>query len=441
MATVEQLVDFGRRSYFAGKRDLYSSVVKELGSVIRRLAEKDQIDLAIQLEGVWYNSLVKLVESEDNYRSAFSGHYHALWEAGTRRRKLASSGDGGDVCFVIPNGVLLGHTQVMLEIIRSWQLDNLAVRAVVVSLSSFDDKLLAGLRGLGIRYFCPPSRGLGIVAIAEWAREVIRRENCTTAIWVSVPCVVSFLFGFGIAPRQVFWSLKFHPVHLGPSVLHIAMTPPGRGDVHFDGKIWKRFSPPLSVPDVLGNDKKISDLRDRLDGEFIFGALARTEKFNSIAYVDAVVDIVSRCPGSIFVYTGHQDSPTIVEGFRRVGLTKSLRYVGWVDTNLYAQSLDVFLETFPFGCGVTGAQAVNAGTRTVSLWCDETLPRYYFESLGSARELFRHWRIETEVDGYVRAAVECFREGVSPPHDQVKAQLKELDRDKARAFYALLRSD
>jgi hypothetical protein len=328
----------------------------------------------------------------------------------------------------------------MLEIIRAWRRDNLPVRPFVVSLSTFDHQLLSALRELGIECFWPPSTDGGIVSTAEWARAVIRREVCSTAIWVSVPCVVSFLFGLGIAPKQVFWSLKFHPVHLGPSILHIAMTPPGRGDVHFGGKTWKRFSPPLSIPESSIDDQKIASLRDRFDGKFIFGALARTEKFNSITYVDAVIKIIHSCPGSVFVYTGRQDSLTIIEGFRKAGLVNSLRYVGWVDTGLYARSLDVFLETFPFGCGVTGAQAVNSGTRTVSLWCDETLPRYYFESLAAARERVDRWRVETEVEAYVQSAVEFFRQGVYQSCERDKGMLKEMDREKARDFYMLMRS-
>jgi hypothetical protein len=38
--------------------------------------------------------------------------------------------------------------------------------------------------------------------------------------------------------------------------------------------------------------------------------------------------------------------------------------VGWVDTPLYAAILDVFLETFPLGCGITGYQAIDEGTRS-----------------------------------------------------------------------------
>ena len=33
-------------------------------------------------------------------------------------------------------------------------------------------------------------------------------------------------------------------------------------------------------------------------------------------------------------------------------------FAGWVDTRLYASALDLFLETFPLGCGITGRAIV-----------------------------------------------------------------------------------
>ena len=438
MKTVDDVIKVGRDAFYSGQIDRYLDAVRKVGSLIKDLADSDKVDLALNIEGYWYNNLVKLIESEQAYHNAFQRHYDALWKAGFRRRISLPARDARRICFVIPSGVLLGHTQVMLQIIRAWLRADESIQPCVVSLSDFDGKLDAALKSLGVTFFAPPGGLGGFAGLAEWCRNIIRQENCNTAVWVSVPVMVSYLFGFGVAPRQVFWSLKFHPVHLGDSVTHIAMTPPGVGEVLFHGRPWKRFSPPLSIPESTCRSEDVSRIRNELGASFIFGALARTEKFNSPEYVDTVVDIIRRCSNSVFVYTGHQDSPLIRARFSEAGLSSAIRFVGWVDTNLYAQALDVFLETFPFGCGVTGAQAVNAGTRMVSLWRNETLPRYYFESLGQARALSSRWRIEDDVGEYKNRAVEFYEQGNSSASGVSLGLLTSLDNDKATRFRDLV---
>lgn len=41
-------------------------------------------------------------------------------------------------------------------------------------------------------------------------------------------------------------------------------------------------------------------------------------------------------------------------------------FLGWVDTRLYAQVIDIFIDSFPFPCTVTALQAMAAGKRIVS---------------------------------------------------------------------------
>ena len=58
--------------------------------------------------------------------------------------------------------------------------------------------------------------------------------------------------------------------------------------------------------------------------------------------------------------------------------------MGWVDSNLYAEAIDIFLETFPFGCGVTGFQAMGHATPLVSYKANDTLYGYQLEGARDA---------------------------------------------------------
>ena len=70
----------------------------------------------------------------------------------------------------------------------------------------------------------------------------------------------------------------------------------------------------------------------------------------------------------------------LLERAKLKGVDKKIFYIGWVDAELFSLAYDVFLETFPFGCGITGMQALTNGTALVSLWYKDTLPRYQLKS-------------------------------------------------------------
>jgi hypothetical protein len=70
-----------------------------------------------------------------------------------------------------------------------------------------------------------------------------------------------------------------------------------------------------------------------------------------------------------------------LNNLKKFNLLNRCFYIGWVDTNFYSELIDIFLETFPFGCGITGAQSLFQGNILISKWDNNTLPRYYFNDL------------------------------------------------------------
>ena len=57
-----------------------------------------------------------------------------------------------------------------------------------------------------------------------------------------------------------------------------------------------------------------------------------------------------------------------------------------MDGPLYAAALDLFLETFPLGCGITGYQAIDAGVPLLSYADANTVfGMQYWEEVGAGR--------------------------------------------------------
>jgi hypothetical protein len=443
MLDIRQLIQSGRSAFLAGDLETYRTATRLTAKVIRDLAVADRVDDALNLEAVWYQHLVKQMETEENYFEAFRWHTEALFSAGSRLRRATTNLVSPDrIAFIVPNGVLLGHTQVLLKILREWRARKIPVQPVVISLTHFSDELAAPLRSLDVEMRAAGSGGAAPSTAILWCRDVIAQLGCGTAVWVSVPIWASYALGMRLAAKQVLWSLKFHPVHLGDEVKHVAMTPPGEGSITIHGKEWSRFSPPLTIGSKRRTREEIAALKNSFGGRFLFGSLARTEKFNSPQFVSAITDILAACKESIFLYTGAEDSHPLRKAFEDRGLHNSAIYVGWVDTELYSQTLDVFLETFPFGCGVTGAQAVDSGTKTISLWCNETLPRYYYKDFNEAKSACGHWTVvDTERDFIHAAITRCLNHNSNVTQSNEIGLLSRLDSVKSETFFRLITSD
>jgi predicted O-linked N-acetylglucosamine transferase (SPINDLY family) len=56
-------------------------------------------------------------------------------------------------------------------------------------------------------------------------------------------------------------------------------------------------------------------------------------------------------------------------------------YIGWVDTSLWAQVIDVFLDTWPFGSGHTAWEAIAANKHFVSMEADDRAEQCFVHGL------------------------------------------------------------
>jgi glycosyltransferase involved in cell wall biosynthesis len=290
---------------------------------------------------------------------------------------------------------------------EDWRRRYPQLRILFVGLTPCQPDLARRLDTLEIEALIPETN-LWPVELANWLRQVLAAENAGTAVWLSVPFWAPFLFGYRVAKRQVFWSLKFHAVHLGDEVVHIGMTKKRDGTVDIHGKPWLAFQPPLAVSIQERDTATRASMRGVYHNKFLFGTLAREEKFNSPRFAAAVARILKRCPSSTFMFTGREISPVLERALVEHDVAEQAVFIGWVDTELYANLIDCFLETFPFGCGVTGMQALSHGTPVISLWDTDTLPTFYFEDESQASRFHPNWHVSTDEEVYIDAAVERF---------------------------------
>lgn len=430
----------GVSAFESGETAAYHSAVESTGKELQQLCELGRPDLALKLEPRWYQYLVKKIESDEHYAKCFRHHYKSLWSCGVAMSPgPIISGAPDSIAFVAMHSVLLGHTEVMLLIMADWKRHHPELRAMFVGLSPCKPDLAGRLEALGIQVVTP-DQSLPPLMAAKWLRKTLIQENVGTAIWLSLPIWAPFIFGYGIARKQIFWSLKFHAVHLGPSVVHIGMTKTRSGTTEIHGQPWQGFQPPLAVSVITRDLKKRNKLRGEFDDKFLFTTLAREEKFHSDSFAFAIAHILKRCPRSVFLFSGKSVSPVLKRTLTQHGVMSQAHFVGWVNTELYANLADCFLESFPFGCGVTGMQAISHGTPVVSLWAEDTLPTFYFEDARQAAKFHSNWKVTSEINEYIDAATNCYKSWLTgiPRTTVAKTAIDSLDRDRYKRFYELV---
>lgn len=321
--------------------------------------------LALNAEAAIYNTFVKAVESEEHHERCFSHWREPMAALGRSFAGPLAARDGDPsvlrVAFVFHTGVVLGHTEVLLRLLQTR--DRARVRPRLYSLFAHDEQFLARAAALGVPVECYAGSGDDR---HEWLRARLAANAEATMVWVSAPPAALFTFGARVAPVQVFWTLKYHAVRSQDIDGYITYGSWGERERDFHGQRWTVCPVPLALDPREPDPAAVKALRARFPQSVLLGTLAREEKIASRPFLESVAAILRRHPEAGYVWTGRERHAGIDEFFRASGVAERCHFVGWVDTPLYAAILDVFLETFPLGCGITGYQALGAGVPLLS---------------------------------------------------------------------------
>ena len=352
------------------------------------MIEADHMNSALDFENLIYANFVKIKEDEEHYYQRFSRWTTAFQKkAYSLHLPLNNIAENNRICFVLQTGVMLGHTSVMLQVIDAWQRAEAHIYISVAVLGHIDKDFRTALdqRGVELFTFLNPLTGgrLGSADAIHGLRDALRENNIYTAVWVSVPTLASYALSLPLTHRQIFWSLKLHPVYLDRVALHVCGGHEREEKRTYNQRSWYVCPFPLAVQVRDNSALELEYARSKLpDDGILIGSLAREEKYNSPDFLDAIGSILVSNKDCYFLFTGRQVSPAIEKMAAQYGVGKQCIFVGWVDTNLYAELLDIFFETFPFGCGVTGFQAMAHGTPLLSFQAKDTL--YGYQLLGAS---------------------------------------------------------
>jgi glycosyltransferase involved in cell wall biosynthesis len=184
----------------------------------------------------------------------------------------------------------------------------------------------------------------------------------------------------------VFWTLRYHPARSPDFDGYLTYGSWAESERVFHGQRWTVCPVPLALDPRPVSAQAVAELRARFPHPLLLGTLAREEKLDSRPYLESIAEILRLNPDAGFLWTGHTRHPGIAAFFAERGLAARTHFVGWVDTALYGAALDLFLETFPLGCGITGYQALAAGVPLLSYLDANTVfgMQYWSDLMGRA---------------------------------------------------------
>jgi hypothetical protein len=417
---IEAVCKIGRELGQLGQAEDSRKCYRIAVEALRRAAGAGDVERAIGFEFLIYKSFVRTNEDEQHYYRCFSDWKNDLAGMGRRFRDpaaLSAEGASG-IGFVLQAGPVLGHTQVLLKMLESRPGRNgREPEPRVYVLDSFESRFIEQCRAIGVEVVSvvkemgaerPPAWKDRFL----WLRNRLRQDRIRTSIWVSAPTMVAFAYSMRLAPVQIFWALRFHPISAPYIDGYITWGAPGEKTRRYGNQDWDVVPMPLAIDEAQPDPLDVASVRKQFPEEILLGTLSREEKTSSPAYLRAVAQVLAANPQTGFVWTGRSEHPGIAGFFRAQGIAERCHFVGWVDTKLYAAALDVFLETFPFGSGVTALQALGAGTPLLSYLHPETIfGTYFWPAVTSPQDTTVAQSQQPMLDSPDRHAILCARDG------------------------------
>ena len=268
----------------------------------------------------------------------------------------------------------LAHTRNLFNYVRSIATrPDLDLEPVIYYAAAGPEKVITQYHDIGVRTFQIPP-GLGTEKSGLWLREHLREtETDVCVILGTLSGIFVFLLGLRVAPIQIWWSQKYHGLKFDhiDGYLTLGGFEPHR---EIQGRSWRcvpgLFGPEITLPADSSAMAEAGRVRaSLLDGRFskIAGVVGREEKLDNDDYWDCIAKILKQHPEMLFIWSGRSERRTIKQRIEARGLADRCRFVGWVNTKVYVNVVDIYLDSFPFPGGHTLIEAIMANKPVVSL--------------------------------------------------------------------------
>ncbi len=345
-------------------------------------AEGRSFEVALTLETVAYMHHVLRAESQAWFKATTGSWIPALARAARshappleERHRAWRPEAVRRVALFVHNATMLAHVAVLIETlqaVREIGARNYEFTVFAAAGRSAPMEEALGRCGVNVRYL-ERRPGMGIFERLLALERHLRRGNYAACFWITLVTMMAAAFPRRIAPIQGWWAMKYHACDVEEIDVHLAVESAVTRKV-MEGIEWRTLGTASTRWLDRSKGAAARELRETFPADAVVAAsIGREEKLDSPEFLAAVSRLLKRHPGLYFLWTGKSQRGSIVSHFEREGVADRARFVGWVDTRLYAQAIDLFLDSFPFPCGFTLKEAMAAGKPTVMFKSPESL--------------------------------------------------------------------
>jgi hypothetical protein len=347
--------------------------------IIKSLLAQAAYSNALIIEQFAYDIYVKQAESEKSFAEFMTLVHADMSAAGTKLRQTTATptlpcppasvsepySEPYRVAFIVHNASMLAHISAMLSFFAGLNdIGNIRLIPIVFVFSQHDAAMQAQCQRLGVKVISLAEEEHDLCQQIILLKTKIAAEACTTVVWLCLSNWMCFCFAYRLAPVQIWWSMKYHNFTSSDIDGYLCRFPVGTD--FFNGK-WKGgFLCADSLFDASKQQAAVA-IRQQYADKLILGTLGRAELLNDSRFLGAVIEILHRNPSTIYLWTGREQEPAIYQAFAEAKLLDRTVFIGWVDTKLYAQVFDIYLDVFSFGTGFTLVEAMAAHKPVVFL--------------------------------------------------------------------------
>ena len=338
-------------------------------------------DLGLMLESKIYETYVKKNETGEHFERAYARLKQPLISSGRYLRTLllplqVEGGQQPCVGFYLPSQGILAHTQNLITFLSGLaQLPTPPIRPIVYVNSPPSPPLSGALEPLGAKvvYLRPTGKESMLDSLIGLRRSA-QADGVACMVFVSNVTGMPFTTAMGVAPAHIWWSMKYRGLTLPDLSGYMEMAHLFEQRRIIDGTVWlgcHAALPALFDPMFTETARELRRQRGVGQGTVILGCIGREEKLLNRDYVRALGKIMRACPNTVYVWTGQSQPPEFLDWLREEEIAPRCEFVAWVKTKIFAQVLDVFLDSFPFASGHTAFETMAAGHPIVVLLTPE----------------------------------------------------------------------
>ena len=264
------------------------------------------------------------------------------------------------ILIVFKGPLILAHSKVLQDFLdgASSKRDQPEIHLLLIDNKSVE------IKNVIVKSLASINDGSTIDKLSEFVK-YCKYHDFYNIIWVASIQNLTLYMGLGMAKNQTYWTMKRHSI-VFPEVTKYATFISQYRNQFYNNVFWfggryrlKAEASTKTNHEILRKfDPKILSI---IQKKFVFGSLARSQKYQKLDYWKGIEYLLHKCPDSVFVF-GTQNLSSDINLYIKSSKILQARTInfGWLngETADIASLIQVYIDTIPFGSGLTAAECI-----------------------------------------------------------------------------------